>query len=195
MYLTTMKLLRLFSCFFLLMLTYGQAQQINFAIQHEGENLGFAEVWIDKTSAQQTYAFQLGEMLVFPIEVSSITSMYEGGKLLSASSTLDSSHVNIKGDGQYYHSMCQGTYEPLKSGWVHTGLAKLFCERPKSGFALIEAEGEVKPIERVGTDSYEIQLNNGAEITFTYKSDDCVAVHISQEGKEWKLTRVQTVTM
>lgn len=190
-----MKYATLFVSLLLLLLINTQAQQINFVVESEGETLGKAELWVDKDTEHQIYAFHVGETLAFPIGVSSITSMYEEGRLLSASSRIGGSHINIKGDGQYYHAICQGAYEPFKSDWVHTGVAKLFCERPEGHEVLIEAEGEVKPIEKLDSNTYEIQLSNGAEITFTYKLNDCVAVVISQEGKEWKLTRLDALTL
>jgi len=190
-----MKVANLFFSFFLLLLISSNAQQINFTIQLEGKTVGNAEVWVNKYQQEQTYAFLVAEITSFPLNVSSITSMYEDGKLLSASSRVADNHINIKGDGQYYHAISQGTYTPLKSDWVNTGLAKLFCERPYGTDVLIEAVGEVKPIQKIDANTYGVQLNNGAEIAFTYKSNDCIAVKISHEGKEWKLTRMDSITL
>jgi hypothetical protein len=190
-----MKAANFFFSFFLLLVFSGYAQQINFAIQSEGETIGSAEVWVDTDQQQQTYAFLLEEVEGFPMGVSSITSFYEAGKLISASSRVGGSHVNIKGDGQYYHSICEGVYAPFKSDWVNSGLAKLFCERPHGGNILIESEGEVRPIQKIDPNTFEIQLDNGTEMVFTYKSNDCVSVKISLEGKEWKLIRLDAITL
>lgn len=184
----------LFSFFLLLSLT-SQAQQINFAVQHQGEDIGIARVWVEKNQQQDIFAFQVEDAYDLPLEVSSITSMYENGKLLSSSFNTGEGHINVKGDGQFYHIMNGGEYRPVKSDWVNNGMAKLFCQRPEEGQLFLEGEGALSTIHQKGTDSYGLQLANNTELVFTYRFDECVGVTIHQEGKEWKLTRMNPVTL
>ncbi len=187
-----MKNLLFFFCLLLLPWISGTSQQINFAIQQEGITLNYAKVWVVNQDQKFTYAFQLGALEGFPLEISSITSQFECGNLQSAAVRSTNNQMNIKGDGLFYHIIKDGQYCPQKGSWARTSLAKLFCEKPLAESVFIESEGQMSPLYKLDHNHYQIHLANGADMVFSYEKEVCVSVKISLKGEEWELKRIET---